>query len=95
MKPAEMSNIELLLAMVETDTIIKNAGEARKESKDSIIPFMTEKDQYKAMLSILEQDEIIMNARKGFSELIAEARVRKEQLKDLIRRGEISLQEDV
>jgi trimethylamine:corrinoid methyltransferase-like protein len=91
-KPAEMSNIELLLAMVEMDTISKDAGQLRKELTVSISKFMTEQEQYKIMLSILEQDEIVVNARKGMSELMAEAKIRREQLKDLIRRGEFSLE---
>jgi DNA-binding phage protein len=92
MIPPEMSNLELLLAMVEMDTMSKEASQQRKDLTASISKSMTEQEQYKIMLSILEQDEIIINARKGMSELMAEAKVRREQLKDLIRRGEFSLE---
>jgi hypothetical protein len=93
MKPCEMSIEELLLAMVEMDTMSKEASDRRKELKNSIIPFMTEQEQYKVMLSILQEDETIMNARKGFNELIEEAKTRRELLRDKIRRGEITLRE--
>jgi hypothetical protein len=94
MKPCEMSIEELLLAMVEMDTMSKEASDRRKELKNSIIPFMTEQEQYKIMLSILQEDETIMNARKGFNELIEEAKTRRELLRDKIRRGEITLREE-
>lgn len=95
MKPQEMSNMELLLAMVEMDTLSKDSSTKRKELTASIVPFMNEQEQYKVMLSILEQDEIIVNARRGMNELMAEAKVRREILREQVRRDEISLKEDI